>query len=68
MGGFSILHWIVFIVVAAIYFVPVVKILNRAGYSGWWSLLGLLPIVNVIALWVFAYAKWPALDRAAGPS
>ncbi|MGO9772225.1 MAG: hypothetical protein ACLPSW_22280 [Roseiarcus sp.] len=65
MGGFSIFHWIVFIVVAAVYFIPVVKILNRAGYSGWWSLLGFFPIVNVIALWVFAYAQWPALDGAA---
>jgi hypothetical protein len=25
-------------------------------------LLGLVPVVNFVVLWVFAYARWPALD------
>jgi uncharacterized membrane protein YhaH (DUF805 family) len=37
------------------------RILHKAGYSAWWGLLGLLPTVNIVMLWVFAYAQWPAL-------
>jgi uncharacterized membrane protein YhaH (DUF805 family) len=47
----------------AILFVPVVKILRRTGHSGWWVLLYFVPIANIIGLWVFAFAHWPALDR-----
>lgn len=38
-----------------------VRILRRAGYSGWWSLLMLIPIANIVMIWVFAFADWPAL-------
>lgn len=51
------------IVSSLIYFVlilvPVSKIMRKAGYSGWWSVCALIPLVNLIMLWVFAYAKWP---------
>jgi hypothetical protein len=33
---------------------------DKAGFSGWFSLLGIIPIVNIIALWVFAFISWPA--------
>ena len=36
-----------------------VRILHKAGYSGWWFLLLLVPPVNIIMIWVFAYANWP---------
>ena len=36
------------------------KILIKAGFSGWYSLLGVIPLVNILALWVFAFIKWPA--------
>jgi uncharacterized membrane protein YhaH (DUF805 family) len=70
MGGdgalenFSIWHWVIFAIFLIVYLVPIVKILSRAGYSGWWCLLALIPIVNVIGLWVFANARWPALNAA----
>jgi hypothetical protein len=39
-------------------------VLKKAGLSPWWALISLIPIVNVVMLWVFAYARWPALgDR-----
>jgi uncharacterized membrane protein YhaH (DUF805 family) len=38
-----------------------VRILRKAGYSGWWSLLTLIPIVNIVMIWVFAFSDWPAL-------
>jgi len=38
-----------------------VRILHKAGYSGWWSLLMLIPIVNIVMIWVFAFSDWPLL-------
>ena len=42
--------------------IPVRQILLRTGFSQWWTLLVLVPLVNLVALWVFAYARWPAVD------
>jgi uncharacterized membrane protein YhaH (DUF805 family) len=39
-------------------------ILRKAGYSGAWSLLMLIPVVNLIAMYVFAFSNWPVLRRA----
>jgi uncharacterized membrane protein YhaH (DUF805 family) len=67
MGPISIWHWVLFIAIiwlAAANWISIVRILHRAGYSGWWSLLAFIPIVNVIALWYFAKARWPALAPA----
>ena len=61
MGSFSIFHWLIVIVMLALYFIPVVKILQKAGYSGWWCLIVFVPIVNIIMFYVFAFADWPAL-------
>lgn len=38
------------------------RVLRRAGFSPWWALLVLVPLVNLVALWVFAYVRWPAID------
>lgn len=36
------------------------RIARKAGFSGWWSLLMLVPLVNIAMIWVFAFVKWPA--------
>lgn len=36
------------------------RISRKAGFSGWWSLLMLVPLVNIVMIWVFAFADWPA--------
>ena len=43
------------------------RILDRAGYSRWWLLTIVVPLLNVIMLWVFAFAIWP-VDRPRGPA
>lgn len=43
-------------------FIPASKILRKAGFSGWWILLYFVPVVNVVALWCLAFARWPALE------
>jgi hypothetical protein len=35
------------------------RIATKAGFSGVWSLLMLVPLLNVAMIWVFAFAKWP---------
>ena len=47
------------LIVLALVIVPLWRICTRAGFSGWWSLLVVVPLLNLIMLWVFAYAKWP---------
>jgi hypothetical protein len=45
------------IVIASI--VGTVKIISKAGYSGWFVLLGLIPLVNLVMFFVFAFSEWP---------
>ena len=55
-------HWaaLVVLLLIAYAFVAVFgRIVNRAGYSRWWLLTLLVPLVNLIMLWVFAFASWP---------
>jgi len=60
MGAWSIWHWIVvLLLVLPLWFFS--RAVGKAGFSPWWVLLAIVPIVNIIMLWVFAYAKWPAL-------
>jgi hypothetical protein len=64
MGNLSFFHWILVLLVVLLYIFPVVKILQKAGYSGWWCALLVIPLVNIVMLWVFAFARWPNLRDA----
>ena len=59
----AVLHWLIVVVFSATYFIPAVRIVQRTGYSGWWVLLTLVPVVNIVMFWVFAFTRWPAVDR-----
>jgi hypothetical protein len=52
-------------IVLLIFMTPVVRIITRTGYSGWWSLLLFIPVVNIVGLWILAFVKWPAIDKKA---
>ena len=65
LGGLSVFHFILVIVVLVLYFVPIVKVLQKAGYSGWWSLIVFVPLVNIIMFYVFAFANLPVLRNDA---
>ncbi len=55
---------LVFIVLfSVIFLVPVAKIILKAGYNGWWCVIWFVPILNLVMLWVFAFADWPALRQ-----
>ena len=39
------------------------RILQKAGFDGRWVLVLLVPVVNIVMIWVFAFSRWPALRR-----
>lgn len=39
-----------------------VQILNKAGLSVWWALSLVVPLLNLVMIWAFAFSRWPALD------
>ena len=58
----SVGQWIALAVFCATSLVPAARILRRAGLSLWWSIFFVIPVVNVVAFWMFAYSRWPAVD------
>jgi hypothetical protein len=55
-----------FVIIAALYAVLLafvvwgyVRIIRRAGYSGWWVLIGLVPVANIVMFFIFAFRPWP---------
>jgi uncharacterized membrane protein YhaH (DUF805 family) len=51
------------LLVGLLLIIPFWQIFSKAGYSGWWSLLMVVPLVNLIALYVLAFSNWPAQRR-----
>lgn len=47
------------VIVAAILVPPFVLIFRRTGRSGWWGLLVLVPLANIVVLWAIALMRWP---------
>jgi len=52
---------VIFIIIASLW-LPI-RIVRKAGYSGWWGLLMLFPILNIVMTYIFAFSTWPILRR-----
>ena len=52
------------LLLGALLIIPFWQLFSKAGYSGWWSFLMIVPVVNVIALYVLAFSNWPALAKS----
>ncbi len=63
MSGFGPL-WM--LLISAIVVLPFFRICTKAGYSGWLSLLVLIPIVNMVFVYFLGFSEWPSLrgDRS----
>ncbi|MBI4312298.1 MAG: hypothetical protein HY681_11015 [Chloroflexi bacterium] len=35
------------------------RIFEKVGYTRWWGLVMLVPVLNLVALVVFAFSVWP---------
>jgi hypothetical protein len=63
MGTFSIFHWVI-VLLLLIPAWPAWQISERVGLNGAWGLLMVVPVVNLIALWLFAFLSWPIDQRS----
>lgn len=60
------LQFIPLIVVSLLLVYPSARILKRAGISRSYALFMLFPPFYFIAIWIFAFAPWPALKDRVG--
>jgi len=71
MDGVSPIHMIMYVLILPIWLlivgIPIAKILGRLGYSRALVVLAILPVINIVALWVLAGASWPILKQR-GPN
>ena len=63
MGTLSIWEWMVilFILVSFVGNLPALWVLKKAGKSRWQFILAVVPIVNIVWIWVFAFSRWPGV-------
>jgi predicted PurR-regulated permease PerM len=54
--GFGPIHLLFFAVMVAVILYPIGRILQRMGVSPFWSVIALIPLVNLVGLWVLAFA------------
>jgi hypothetical protein len=64
-GAFFAVLGIAYVVMLIAFGFAWAKIISKAGYSAGWVLVGLIPFVNLVMFFVFAFSRWPVLD---GPS
>ncbi len=62
-AGFGILQLVFMLIWLVVIILPFWKITRKAGYSGWLSLLILIPLANLIFLYFLAFSQWPSLSR-----
>lgn len=59
----DIIQFLPTLILAVLLIVPVWRIVKRAGFNPWLSLLALVPIANIVALWLFSKKPWPSMNR-----
>lgn len=65
MNNMGLPGLLILLLYGAIIVVPFYQLWKRTGHNGWISLLMLVPLVNLIMLYVLAFKEWPALRRDA---
>ena len=57
----SVSHIFIFAVISSLlWVVPIANLLRRLGYSPIWAIVGFVPFVGVILLWVVSFMPWRA--------
>ncbi|MAB10984.1 MAG: hypothetical protein CMF06_03710 [Hyphomonas sp.] len=62
-----IVFGVVYLAIIVLFIVGYWKIWSKAGFNGAWSLLMLVPLVNLIAFLYLAFADWPIHKRLRDP-
>ena len=50
--------FVIVLIMVVVGFVPYWKIFSKAGFSGWMSLLMLVPLLNLVVLYIVAFSQW----------
>ncbi len=58
-SGIGVGFLLVSLAIAVLGIVAGVKVLSKAGYSGWWILITFVPLVGVVCVFIFAFSEWP---------
>ncbi|HVT99236.1 MAG TPA: hypothetical protein VHE33_17150 [Acidobacteriaceae bacterium] len=66
MGMMSVIG-VIALIGTAIYIIPFWFIFKKAGFSPWLCLLLLLPVVNLVMLYVLAFTDWKVVPVAPAP-
>jgi hypothetical protein len=54
---------VIFLVAFVFGLICEIKIITKAGYSGWYVLTAFVPILNFVMFVIFAFGKWPVQTR-----
>lgn len=52
-------------ILPALYGTPAMRLLRRSGHWRWAGLAFAAPLVNVVAVWGLAFARWPVENAGA---
>ena len=52
---------ILILIMGSVIVIPFWRIFSKAGFSGALSLLMFIPLVNLVMIFVLAFAEWPAM-------
>jgi hypothetical protein len=66
MGMMSVFGFIA-LIMTAIYIIPFWFIFKKAGFSPWLCILLILPLVNIVMLYVLAFSEWKVVPIAQPP-
>ena len=61
MSSMSWIHWAIVLAYVLLLGVPGVLVARRAGFHPAFGILAAVPILNLLAFWLLATVRWPAL-------
>jgi len=67
MMGMMSVFGVIALIGAAIYIIPFWFIFKKAGFSPWLCILLILPLVNIVMLYVLAFSEWRVVPVAPPP-
>ena len=71
MSGLGVAELFVILIVvfffAIVLLIPYFMIFKKAGFSPWLCLLMVLPVVNLVMLYLLAFMEWPSLKQKMPP-
>ncbi len=71
IGSVGYLELLLILIIASItifitIFLPVwagSKVAKKTGFSPAWSIALVIPLANLVIIWVFAFVEWPKVQR-----